>query len=548
MSLTQSVLQRAAQQTRYDLLRVYTYYRTLLGSLLLLMFQSNLAPSILGNDHPSLFLYTSLAYTALNLITLVFLWRTQFSPSVRQLFVLLCADTLAILLLLHASGGALSGLGYLLLVVVAAGGMVLPSQLALLLAALASIGVIGESLARFWLLGIDNRTLFSAGTLGALLFFTAFIFRYLTQKIRRSNEEAAAQARQAAHLQELARRIVERMRTGILVLNQDRHIELYNRAALDLLGIDSNPDGPSARGLDERNRQLDLSDLPALANHLADWQKNRNQSPVMPIEGSTTSEVKINFAPLESDPEAGTLVFVEDNRIITQQAQQLKLASLGRLTASIAHEVRNPLGAISHAGQLLQESAHLSEDDQNLLRIINNHSKRVNQIIENVLQISRRHNTKPQQVSLEAWLPQFIEDYKTQSMSGTDIELRLHDAQIRAKFDPSQLQQVLTNLCDNGLRYSHKATGQAKLRLEAGVGSQSEQPYIRVLDWGEGIAAEHRDQIFVPFFTTESTGSGLGLYICQELCEANQALINYQVSPGGLSCFHIQLAHPERAL
>lgn len=554
MSLTQSVLQRAAQQTRYDLLRVYTYYRTLLGSLLLLMFQSNLAPSILGNDHPRLFLYTSLAYTALNLITLVFLWRVKFSPSVRQLFVLLCVDTLAILLLLHASGGALSGLGYLLLVVVAAGGMVLPSRLALLLAALASIGVIGESLARFWMLGIDNRTLFSAGTLGALLFFTAFIFRYLTRKIRRSNEEAAAQARQAAHLQELAQRIVERMRTGILVLNHDQHVELYNRAALDLLGLDA--EILAGQGQKRPNRQLDLADLPTLAQHFAQWRQNQQQSPVIPIEGSTTSEVKVNFASLESEskPEsesgsnAGTLVFIEDNRIITQQAQQLKLASLGRLTASIAHEIRNPLGAISHAGQLLQESAHLSNDDQKLLRIINNHSKRVNQIIENVLQISRRRNTNPQQVALEDWLPQFIEDYKTQSGEDIEIELELHDTDIRAKFDPSQLQQVLTNLCDNGLRYSIKQTGRARLRLEAGVGRQSEQPYIRVLDWGEGIAPENQDQVFVPFFTTESTGSGLGLYICQELCEANQALINYQISPEGLSCFHIQLAHPERAL
>lgn len=548
MSLTQSVLKRAAQQTRYDLLRVYTYYRTLLGSLLLLMFQSNLAPSILGNDHPRLFLYTSLAYTALNLITLIFLWRVRFLPSIRQLFVLLCVDTLAILLLLHASGGALSGLGYLLLVVVAAGGMVLPSRLALLLAALASIGVIGESLARFWLLSIDNRTLFSAGTLGALLFFTAFIFRYLSRKISRSNEEAAAQARQAAHLQELAQRIVERMRTGILVLNQDQHIELYNRAALDLLGIDFNPEGSSPQSPKERNRQLDLADVPSLDQHFAQWRQDPNQSPVIPIEGSTTSEVKVNFAPLESDPDAGTLVFVEDNRVITQQAQQLKLASLGRLTASIAHEIRNPLGAISHAAQLLQESEQISGDDQKLLRIINDHSKRVNQIIDNVLQISRRRNTKPQQVALEDWLPQFIEDYKAQAVEDTEIELKLFDARIQAKFDPSQLQQVLTNLCDNGLRYSREQTGQAKLRLEAGVGRQSEQPYIRVLDWGKGIAPENQDQIFVPFFTTESTGSGLGLYICQELCEANQALINYQVSPEGLSCFHIQLAHPERAL
>ncbi len=237
MPLTSPVINRASSYSNYDLLRVYTYYRTLLGSLLLLMFQGDIAPNILGNDHPDIFLYTSIAYTAINIITLGLLWRVKFLPSDQQSFVLLVIDMAAIGLMMFASGGALSGLGYLQLVVVAAGGMLLPAQLAILLAALASITVIGESVVRLWLLSIDNRTLFSAGTLGALLFITALTFQYLARKIRTSSQEALAQAKQAEHLQRLAQLIVERMRTGIVVLNREHDIELLNRSAADLLGI-----------------------------------------------------------------------------------------------------------------------------------------------------------------------------------------------------------------------------------------------------------------------------------------------------------------------
>lgn len=536
MPPTDDTPRKASRYSNYDLLRVYTYYRTLLGSLLLLMFQGNIAPNILGDDHPSIFLYTSIFYTAFNITTLGLLWRARFLPSTQQSFVLLVIDVIAIALMMYASGGALSGLGYLQLVVVAAGSMLLPGQLALLLAALASIAVVGESIARLWLQDIDNQTLFSAGTLGALLFATALTFRYLTRKIRTSSEEAQAQARQAAHLQKLAQLIVERMRTGIVVLNRTQEIDLFNQSAAELLSIGTAQPMP-------RN----LADIPLLRQEFERWNADERPSPVVKLDDASSSEVKINFAALEPDNDSDTLVFVEDNRLISQQAQQMKLASLGRLTASIAHEVRNPLGAISHASQLLSESDSLTDDDRRLLRIIDSHSKRVNQIIENVLQLSRRRNAQPKQVPLHTWLPHFVEEYSASQSERPDITLKLEEERITAKFDPGQLQQVLTNLCDNGLRYG-SANGAASLQLEAGIEPRKQQPFIRVLDRGAGIADHDRKHIFEPFFTTENTGSGLGLFICKELCEANQALIHYERTDAGLSCFHIQLVHPERAL
>ncbi len=536
----------------YDLLRIYTYYRTLLGSVLLLMFQIEFAPKILGNDNPQLFFYSSIGYTAINFMTLIVMWRVKYAPSQTKLFSSLLIDVIAISLLMHASGGATSGLGYLLLIAIAAGGIMLRERISFFLAAITTIVVISEGAYRFIILTQDNKAVFTSGTLSALAFLTALLFQHLTKKIRLSYAEAESQAKQAAHLQKLAQLIVERMRTGILVLNNQLTIELHNHAALKLLGITS-----------DTIENIPLSQFPDLYKKHQSWQRNSSDhSPFLKIEGETSNEIKVNFAYLEADKTNEVLIFLEDVRSLNQQAQQLKLASLGRLTASIAHEIRNPLGAISHASQLLAESPQLPQSDVRLLDIINNHSTRVNQIIENILQLSRRRPTQTLPINLRQWIPTFINDYKASKTNGPQLEIDLleknlrnnrntgnvnSDGALEAKFDTSQLTQVLSNLCDNGLRYSSKKTGRPDLRLEIGVDISQHQPYIRVIDYGPGISDENIKHLFEPFFTTENTGSGLGLYICKELCEANQAIISYKRTPQGESCFHLQLAHPDKA-
>jgi len=549
------------QYNPYDLLRVYTYYRTLLGSVLLLMFQGQIAAKALGTDNPELFFYTSLIYTGINFVTLVMMWRLSYAPSQRKLFSSLFIDIIAIALLMHASGGAVSGLGYLLLVAIAAGGMMLRERIAIFLAAITTIIVVSEGLYRFFFITADNKLMFASGSLGALAFVTTLVFQYLTKKIRVSTEEAQVQAKHAAHLQKLAQLIVERMRTGIVVLNQEQEIELFNQSAINMLGLNG-----------RTHQKITLTDIEPLKEKLTSWQDNRkDHSPLLKLQASTNTELKVNFAYLEQNNSNETLIFLEDVRALHQQAQQLKLASLGRLTASIAHEIRNPLGAISHASQLLGESTQLTAGDQRLLDIINNHSKRVNQIIENILQLSRRRAANPERIRLNEWLTAFIADYKTSKSDGHQIHINLLqktfgdspiiDDQsaakkrdrnatfaIEAKFDISQLQQVLTNLFDNGIRYSKSNTGKADLRLEIGIDAHQQQPYIRIIDYGAGIPDQNTKHLFEPFFTTENTGSGLGLFICKELCEANQANIAYVRTSAGESCFHLQLAHPDKAV
>jgi two-component system, NtrC family, sensor histidine kinase PilS len=218
-----------------------------------------------------------------------------------------------------------------------------------------------------------------------------------------------------------------------------------------------------------------------------------------------------------------------------------KLASLGRLTASIAHEIRNPIGAISHASQLLSESSALSEIELRMTRIIRDHTTRINGIVENILGIGRRGHAAPQTFAIAAWLAAFVQELMTQKgLRPEDVAFTLGAADIRVRMDPDHLRQVLWNLCENALRYSK---GRPLLELRCGVKAGIGRP---VIDHGSGIPQEIAEQVFEPFFTSEREGTGLGLYLAAELCETNQASLTlYANTPQGC-CFRIQFAHPDR--
>ena len=517
----------------YKLLQVYAYYRTLLSAVLLMMFTIKVAPQLLGSQHPLLFLYTLLIYTTTNVIALILLWQREFHPYSSHVISILVVDICTLVVLLYASGGANSSMGYLLLICIAAGGIFLKAKVNLAIAGFASILVLLQSLLSYFSRGDTDRELFNSAVLGTLLFATALVFSTLSERIRKSTQEAITKAEHAAYLEKLAQLIIERMRTGILVVDNNLRIVLVNHAAQTLLGYRN-----------EDVNQRSITDLEPLHEHLRLWRAYPHTRSPHIKTSANGPEVRVSFAQLEPHRKSDTLVFVEDNRMFSQEAQQLKLASLGRLTASIAHEVRNPLAAISHAAQLLLESPDIPSADARLTEIIQNHSRRVNQIIENVLQLSRRRAAVPEQICFNEWLPAFTQEYN-QSGEAT-IELLFENDDIRSRVDISQLEQILTNLCDNGLRYSEQLTGRRHLSIVAGVDINSELPYIEIIDDGPGIPDEQVQQVFEPFYTTTNTGSGLGLYICRELCEANQASLEYKRTPAGKSCFRINFAHPER--
>jgi two-component system sensor histidine kinase PilS (NtrC family) len=264
-------------------------------------------------------------------------------------------------------------------------------------------------------------------------------------------------------------------------------------------------------------------------------------------EGDNT-RVTAHLAPLGKDVQrlGPILIFLEDASLMNARVQQSKLASLGRLSASIAHEIRNPVGAMSHAAQLLGESKALTEDDVRLTEIIQTHSGRVSHIIDNVLQLSRRDSSRPESLSLKDWLDEFADEFvRTHELQEGEFSVADIDPELEARIDQGHLRQVLWNLCDNAVKYASE-TGGILVEIQAGRMQGKGRPYIEVLDCGLGVDESTVDQIFEPFFTARSGGTGLGLYISRELCELNRATLVYLDRPGGGSIFRIVFADPDR--
>ena len=283
-----------------------------------------------------------------------------------------------------------------------------------------------------------------------------------------------------------------------------------------------------------------------LIKRLQQWLHNPTLRPASLQAVPDGPILQPSFAILQRGEKNDTLVFLDDISQVAQHAQQLKLASLGRLTAGIAHEIRNPLGAISHAAQLLQESEDLDGHDKRLAQIIQDHSRRMNLVIENVLQLSRRRQAEPQLLDLKYWMHRFGSEFRLNAGADQQLHLETSSGTLQTRMDPHQLTQVLTNLVENGMRYSMRKNGTGQVWLKLFRDTESDLPVLEVLDDGAGVPPDQIQEIFEPFYTTDSKGTGLGLYISRELCESNQARLDYKPREGGGSCFRITFAHPRK--
>ena len=525
---------------RLGLLRVYAYYRLIIALLLSILFFSQWITNILGSSNPTLFRYVLVLYTLITIITLVRIHRPHFQPSDQHLFLIFFVDTVSVSLLMHGSDGVSSGLGLLLVVTVSAASITLYGQLSTLIAALAALILLASAFYNMLQnYSAHREDLLSTGLIGFLLFVTSQLFAYITHRMQVAADEVELQTQRRIQTQQLNELIVQRMHTGIVVLAPDGLIRLMNESAALLLGFPP----ANARRLDD---DLSFSQVPALYECLQQWYQSPHAR-IKPIKLKEAGpELQLSFSGLNKTRNSDVIAFVEDTRKIAQQAQQMKLASLGHLTANIAHEIRNPLGAISHAAQLLSESDTLGSHDHRLSEIIQNHARRVNLIIENVLQLSRRKKSLPARVNMQSFLEKFVGNYRQSHPGELQIRLECPNIPVFLNIDASQIEQALNNLCDNGLRYSLKATGTARLLLHAFVDPTLGTPCLDVIDYGPGITRENAGNIFEPFFTTEAEGTGLGLYLARELCESNQARLDYLRTADGKSCFQISFSHADK--
>ncbi len=514
-------------------LRLLTVYRVILTLLLAVLFFSGSTEKVLGGAYPLLYGSTVVFYVMFGLISFFDTYRTwhRFED---QVITQIIADIVLITILMYASGGVFSGLGTVMVVALAAGGLLLPGRMAYAFAALASVAVLAETSFSALVRGFVAWTEFGhAGVLGVAFFATAAMAHLLAQRTRESEALAARQEVDLANLERLNEYVIQHMAIGILVVDSKQNVRLMNETAAKMLSL---PEESKGRSLAQVS--------PNLLQRLVQWQTWPEDRSTSFRPGPSHPTVLPRFQSLGTGHATGTVIFLEDPGQLAQQAQQMKLAALGRLTASIAHEIRNPLGAISHAGQLLAESTGLGSNDQRMTEIIQEQCQRVNTIVENVLQLSRRQNSNVKQLVLDQWLTEFAEEFQgLEKLDRKQIDVRTESTGIGIRFDEGHLHQVVWNLCSNALQHANPAHGPVRLQLLVGL-TKSGQPFLEIADNGTPIFAEAQQQLFEPFYTTTSEGTGLGLYIARELCEHNQAHLEYRGDTSAGNSFRISFAGP----
>ena len=440
----------------------------------------------------------------------------------------LAIDIVAASLVLVALSGH-SIVPMMLLVNVGIAALLLPRR-AYLFAAIASLGVVLPlAYAQLTRSGVDHPPAETAAIVIAY-FIVAALLRYLGGHMRATEDLAAQRGVDLLNLEQVNDLIIQRMKTGVLLVDQANHILRINESAWHLIG---NP-SPNQRELG--------SVAPELSRRLYHWRHVGKSDQTAVALAADVPEVIPRFTRLAPNDDTNVLIFLDDSSLLSRRAEELTLSSLGRLSASIAHEIRNPLAAIRYSAQLLAESPKLTAEDKRLVDIINNHCTRANDVVENILQLSRRERSRPESLDLNAWVLAFVEDYKqSNDLGGDHLRAVSQNRVIEAMVDPQHLQQVVWNLVQNAIRYGRQPNQPARVSVVARLAAEKGPPLIEIIDRGPGIPPKVAAQIFEPFYTTHEYGTGLGLYLAKQMSEASQAALEYVPVAGGGACFRITL-------
>jgi two-component system, NtrC family, sensor histidine kinase PilS len=483
-----------------------------------------------------LFFGATVFYLCFGLISVVLVRRRLANASV-QTILQAAVDMLVLVVLLHTCGGVASGLGILFLVPVGGLAFLLPPRSALFLAAVAALAILADTIWQQLGGTTDINSYATAGLLGIVLFVAAAGAAYSSGRVRESEALVRQKDLDLANMAELSQYIVQHLRESLLVVDASDKIRLINESAAEILGDDHAVPGALVGEVS-----------PRLLYSLSTWRQREQaeSSPSSFVAADGARLIQPHFAPLGETP-GPTLIFLEDTSLMSERVQQGKLAALGRLSASIAHEIRNPVGAMSHAGQLLAESVNIGPDERRLTDIIRSNSERVSTIINNVLQLSRREATKPERLSLGDWVESFVDEFcATMQVDKAQIGVYEETEGLEVRFDPGHLHQVVWNLCDNAVKYGEVRNG-VSVEISVNRLNPSNRPYLEVSDRGPGIEPNAVDRIFEPFFTGRKGGTGLGLFIARELCQLNRAILLYEPRTGGDgSIFRIVFSDPQR--
>jgi len=443
----------------------------------------------------------------------------------------LVTDIVFLSLLVIAYAGISGGVGILLVFTSGVAAVTLPLRLALLLASVASLTMVGTAL--WHVVGGDagGEDLVQAGLHGVTAMVAAVLANQLAYWARDFRLIAEKRKETLTELEQVNELIIRRMRTGVVAVDQTNLIRVMNESAWFLLG------SPPVR-------QRSLRSLsPRLEQALADWKKNPTAEPRPVVLEPSQAQVLPSFVSLPSETGLGAMIFLSDNNVVARRAIELSVNSLAKLSGSIAHEIRNPLAALNHASQLLEESPQIRLAEMRLIHIIQNHAKRMNGIVENILQLSRREQSRPELVPLHTFLPEFANEFETsQTNRALDFQTAIDPQETYVLYDRGQLAQCLWKLLDNAVDHASKDRPNPQVRLALRRDEEAGFCVVTVADNGPGISKAALSKIFEPFYTTRKEGSGLGLYIARQLCEANQAELTVDSEPGEGAYFHIRMA------
>lgn len=500
-------------------LHYFSLYRLALAALLVFFAVVFTPAQPPGTSHWKLFFIASLGYAVI--VSLSFaLMHLRWPRFAWQLVLQMGGDIAGLTVLSYVSGGIRSNIGLLLLVSLAAAGIISRGTITLFFAAMASIAMLLAHTYAVLYADADMSQYVQVGLLCISYFAVAWLTHVLAKYAVDSQELAQRRGRDLFSMYEASRLVMRDMHDGVVVVDRAGVITQMNHCAERLLHK------PLAHGSALANT------FPMLFGQYAVWKQTGNVSrSTLPLDAGV--QARLRFVDIDQETNSGAVIFIEDMQRVKAEAQQIKLAALGRLTANIAHEVRNPLSAISYATELMQEEMK-NAGQQRLLQIVLDNTRRINQIVEDVMQLNRRDRAQPELFDLAEKMHIFIQEFNSAERLAPDI-VKLSDlSDIKIPFDLGHLHQVLWNLCRNALRYCSKSPGSLRLKINV----VNDQAMLVIQDDGPGVSAEQQSKLFEPFFTTTSEGTGLGLYVAKELCEANGARLEYRDGQRG-ACFQI---------
>lgn len=507
-----------SELNQYHLGLWYNAYRLIISTGMLIIFLLTYKGVPDELHFPELYGYVLATFLVVSLIQL-FTFRLVKQFVTQQLSIVFFSDLCALSLLTLASHGPNLNLSLLFVITIFAASLLIDSKKSLIITLIAVISVVYQQIIG----SIFSESPFSSignSTLLAFLFFVVYGTGQIAVKRFQVLENLNfSQSIELNRLQNINRYILEQIETGYLVLDENCHVVLSNPAACHLLGIQamySHEKFPLYRSQPDLFELIKFEDLENGERFQFESQQSRYN-------------IHIQVQKLIVPHQTLMLLVLEDAKKLNQQVQQLKLASLGQLSASIAHEIRNPLAAIVQANDLFSGSQ--PEQQMVLNDMIRKQASRIDRIIQDTLNMVKNKEMHPVLIHLEQFLPLFIRE----DLADIADQIRLQiDMPISIQFDEAQLRQVLINLIRNAIRHNDPESQ----HIEVNVQPYEHKVWINVRDFGAGVSIHDQASLFKPFFSTSINGTGLGLYLSHSFCEANQAQLNYIQQEQG-ACFRI---------